>query len=133
MQGFILFGCFAVSIWLILFFLWYLTWPTAQARVTGVNQGTSKGLGINRPRKYRYVHYVYTYNDLEQISNRQGLIAARAFGSHLYVGDEFKVRVCRSMLSLSCPDRVGFEATVLVLTVFLLMVFGVGIYLLSSV
>lgn len=102
------------------------------ARVTGVSTGVSKGLGINRPRKYRIVSYAYEYKGASYESTRQGLIAARAYGPDVVVGDSVQVRVCRSFRSLTCPNRVLFEAKVLAFCSAILIASGFAIYALPA-
>ena len=119
-----------VVVWFILFYFWYLTWPKVAGKVTNIDSGISKGIGINRPRKFHLINYTYEYNGNKYQSRRQGLIIARAFAPKVEVGDIIQVRVCRLFQSLSCPSRVWFEAKVILFSVLALTVMALIIYVL---
>ena len=130
MQIGIIILCLLVILWLTFFYVWHLTWPEVTAKVTSVDIGVSKGIGINRPRKYHLINYTYEYEGVSYKSRRQGLIAARAFAPQAEVGDIIQVRVCRIFRSLSCPSRVGFEVKVLLFSTFILIIAASVIYVL---
>jgi len=122
--------CLLIILWLTSFYIWYLTWPKVTAKVTSVDTGVSKGIGINRPRKYRLINYTYEYEGASYKSRRQGLIAARTFGPEAEVDDTIQIRVCRLFRSLSCPSRVWFEAKVLLFSAAVLIVAASIVYVL---
>ena len=119
-----------VVLWFTLFYLWYLTWPEVAAKVTSVDSGISKGIGINRPRKYRLINYTYEYGGATYQSRRQGLITARAFSPEAEIDDIIQVRVCRLFQSLSCPSRVWFEAKIVLISVLVSTILASIIYVL---
>ena len=130
MQTLIIILYLFVIFWFTLFYLWHLTWPEVTAKVTSVDSGISKGIGINLPRKYRLTNYTYEYGSTTYQSRRQGLITARAFGPEAEVDDIIQVRVCRLFQSLSCPSRVWFEAKILLFSVLVLTILASIIYVL---
>ena len=99
------------------FFLWYLTWPVVDGKAIDVTTHVTPKAPHTRARESRIACYDYRYGGVDYRSIRQGLITVSSLAPRVNAGDTIRVSVCTRRQSLSCPRRVRFEATVMLIAV----------------
>lgn len=93
------------SVCIMVFYIWYLTWPVVEGKVLNVNEGISNISKIRSPSKYRLLTYEFEYEGVKTTSSRQGLIVTSGLALNKMKGDSVRMSVCTGLRSWSCPYR----------------------------
>ncbi|MGQ9426413.1 hypothetical protein ACXYTJ_09930 [Gilvimarinus sp. F26214L] len=118
-----------VALFLLGFYLWYLSWPTVAGRVVRIEEGRPTHSPAGREGD-RLLVYTYQFDGREYVSRRQGLFVKAAMGPNKSPGDTVLVSVCSLGSYLSCPRRPLFEGGILLSVLFLFgAISGLGVVL----
>lgn len=92
-----------------LYFLWYLSWPTACGRVEGIRSGALMLPSTPCVKRHRLINYSYQYQGKLHHSSRQSLLVPYGLGPDYSLHQPVRVKVCPQILNLCCLKRPLFE------------------------
>lgn len=96
----------------VLYYLWYLSWPTVAAVVTRSCSADLSGVVTSRD-KVELIYYRFDYAGKTHEMNRTGLFIRMGFAPKVLEGEAITVSICPLSVGLSCPDRKLFNLIVL--------------------
>lgn len=108
------------------YYVWYLTWPVVDGKITDVEEGVRPSDGVVGPRKYRFITYEYYVEGEKSVSSVQSLFLSGALGPKKLIGEPIRVAYCRPFPRASCPRRPLVDG-------FALMVWNVPMLTVSAI